>query len=91
MNHKNVLKVLKVISNIALTILLLIVLLALEARGTLTVLISVLIALLFAISLSAFILVIKYYRCPHCGRTIRISGPLGFDPFEYCPRCGKKL
>ena len=40
-----------------------------------------------AVALSAIVIELKYYRCPHCGAQLWMKAGLP----AYCPHCGKKL
>lgn len=47
----------------------------------------VFLALGTAVALSAIVVELKYYRCPHCGAQLLMKAGLP----AYCPHCGKKL
>ena len=40
-----------------------------------------------ALLVCAFVIIIKFYRCPHCCNLL----PVRSAPRDYCPSCGKKL
>lgn len=39
--------------------------------------------------LSALLIEWKFYRCPHCNRSLDPRMPLNID--THCPNCGKKI
>ena len=36
---------------------------------------------------AALILLLLFWKCPHCGARL----PRVLKPYEYCPKCGKEL
>lgn len=41
------------------------------------------------VMLLGFFIEWKFYRCPHCHKTIDIR--LKIDPTTHCPRCGERI
>ena len=52
---------------------------------------NIVLPIIFILALGAIsagvIIMVKYYRCPHCHNRILVRGPAP----DYCPRCGEAL